>query len=564
MNYIYARISTDGQNETSLEVQEEAVRNQLIGVSSAPITVMREIGSGKDTEGRPVFLNMLSKLKEDDIVAVYDNSRLSRNIEISLFLLKEISNKGARLLCDGKFLDPNNPQDYMIFNIQSSFSTYQRQIQRLKSCEGMKRQIENGDKIFPSTLFGYDLIRRGKNTTVSIIEEEAKIIRYIFDRYNQGASVSKISEELYGVPLERNKTFTADNVANILIRTIYTGYYRANGMKNAELSKEELEPLLIKSNKYPPIIDCDTFWKSYNRLHSSYKRRIYDGKRFTPHILSGLYTCPCCNKGMIHVNIPVYKGVGVREGVYSFHAHYPNCTSKKFRVYLDTWMEGVTMACFFITFLFGDEIGCFFEEQKAKLYESTEELRKALADIEKAMGEIDVKILRLVDAISEGIIDSSAAKGKMDALKAQKKSYQHQADNISSDIARTMIDIGDFVEDSAIETIEQFYSNIRNTYLKYIDYAHYYEKSLVVRFVNGKEFKIEKYKKLNNKRQNSLVTVSKDGKEQFTFTYCIDSNEIRMNTATSNDPFIDYENKELKKLEYKVNELMKGNVSILL
>lgn len=551
MDYIYTRVSTDAQNETSFQVQEETVRNQLKMVSNSPITVIQETGSGKDTEGRPKFLDMLSKLQKGDIVAIYDNSRLGRNTEISLFLLKEITNKGARLLCDGKFIDPDNPTDFMLWSIQSSFSTYQRQIQNQKSIEGLRKKYDNGDAVFNERLFGYETIKKGKSVKAVIVEEEAKVIRYIFEQYDKGRNTNNIFNEVWGTPFERGFIMNRNSLRDYLKRPLYMGYYfteRGMTRKATNLSRAELEPLLVKSNIYPPIVDEELWW----RVHNSWRTVSRVGtvpfkNRFTPHDLSGIFHCPDCGKGMAH---------NVRKNqvpYYDFGTHLPDCKTKYMTAYRADWLENIVRACFYITFLMGDEVGAFFEEQRAKMYESTNELQIALDNIDTQIKAVNTKVERIVDAITEGIIDSSNAKSKMDKLKREKQGLEEQRDNIAKDIQMKMADVDDFLEVSATEVMEDFDCKRRFYYKKFVKSGYNYHTHLTLEFMNGKTFKIYRPKRHQGTTKDSIVEVAHQGEAQFNFTYHPEVNSITILTEMTGDIWKDAELNYFKEIEEKVN-----------
>ena len=148
--YGYCRKSTEEQNETSFSVQEEYIRNYARNIEGIDeIIIITETGSGSSLEGRPLFKSLLESLRPNDIVSVYDSSRISRNTEDALSIIRTISQKGARLMVAGKFIDPNSPIDTMLWSVQSSFDTYQRQIQNQKSRQGI-----DAKKLSPKTDHG--------------------------------------------------------------------------------------------------------------------------------------------------------------------------------------------------------------------------------------------------------------------------------------------------------------------------------------------------------------------------------------------------------------------------
>lgn len=95
-----------------------------------------EKGSGKSIDTRPVFQDLLTKLKPGDIIGVYDNSRFGRNTEDNLRVARELGSRGVILDVGGRFYSPADPSEKLMFSVESSVSTYQREVQNAKHRRG--------------------------------------------------------------------------------------------------------------------------------------------------------------------------------------------------------------------------------------------------------------------------------------------------------------------------------------------------------------------------------------------------------------------------------------------
>ena len=177
--YGYARKSTEGQNEASLEVQIDSLRKtaEKLGMNFEQI---QETGSGRNISSRPKFSEMLkTKIQRGDAIGVYDSSRLSRNELEVIMIYQSLSEKGVDVYVDGKQIDSTNPQDRMMIGVQASFDAYSVNIQKDKSLKGIQKVKANGDWIFTGRMLGYQIIGIGSRRRVEIVPEEADIIRYI-------------------------------------------------------------------------------------------------------------------------------------------------------------------------------------------------------------------------------------------------------------------------------------------------------------------------------------------------------------------------------------------------
>lgn len=132
MFYAYCRRSTDQQNDTSFEVQSKHLKRQAELIGEKGFSIITETGSGSSIEGRPLFKKLLEDSTSGDIIGLYDSSRGFRNTEEALHAASVLNIKGVRLYISDKFMDVSNPIDKMLFSIQSSYDSYQREIQRKK------------------------------------------------------------------------------------------------------------------------------------------------------------------------------------------------------------------------------------------------------------------------------------------------------------------------------------------------------------------------------------------------------------------------------------------------
>jgi DNA invertase Pin-like site-specific DNA recombinase len=488
MTYIYTRISTDQQSDASLEIQAETCKRWV----SEPVTIIAEIGSGKNTE-RPKLQETISKLKPGDCIACYDNSRLARNMMGAILILNDITEKGAFLICDGKKINPEDPQDLFTYHIHSAFSDYQRGIQNQKSKEGLYRQYETGDAVFNGVLFGYDLSRKGRTAIVKVIPDEAKIVKYIYEKYAAGKSTYELGNELYGTPTQRGQTLNPDKVRRVILNPIYFGFYpdfRGKSRALTRYTREQLEPHLIKSNLYEPMIDAETWWRCFDRYRNVKQKgaRNWD-TRFTTHELSGMVSCFECGKPISHFTRPEKTMV---RSCYEMHAHLPSCKTHYMTSWTDTWLERLFRLCFYVTFLSGDEVGSFFSERQHELFEDAKEIKQAIEKVNMSIEETQRKIDRLVDAIANGIISPNDAKKRMDLLKEDIVKQETYKSSLNNDLSHIEMDIDSFIELSSEEIIDQFPNSPRDFYKRFIKQGINYGDRLVLEYMNGKTYTIPK------------------------------------------------------------------------
>lgn len=512
--YCYCRVSTRAQDQISPDTQAERLIKdaEKLGME---YTVIKEVGSGESMLARPKFMQMLADLEENDVVGVWDQSRLSRSDEESFVIINRITEAKAKLMVNSKFLNFQDPQDRAIFGINSVFASFSRRLQAQKAHEGQEKVFNEGDWVFCSTLFGYNLVRVGKNKTVSIVEEEAKIIRFIYEKYAAGWSLKRLFNELQGIPLPRQNNFTLKKISRILQNPIYFGYYPDSTIDNSVLPKytrTELESHLIHSNLYPAIVDENTWWFCFDKYRTVTPTHSRPWQlRWTKHSLSGIIRCPNCGKGISRFE---------HTHCYCTEDHSPNCPTKCRAKYDETWLETIMEFCFYLTFMTGNEVGTFFSQRQQELYEDKTEINKAIICLDKSLAEINTKIERIIELISDGLITKEEAQKRLNLLRNEQNDLEAKKQNLEQDLRSVEGDIDTLIELSVEEVIKSFSDNERDYFRKFIEKALLYKDCIEVAYMNGRTFTIPRPVRHNHIIEPVIISTGcKDEPFQFSFEY---------------------------------------------
>lgn len=573
--YGYCRKSTEEQNETSFEVQESFIREHA--PSGYQVEIITETASGSTIDGRPKFKSLLSRIRRGDIISVYDSSRISRNTEDALFIIRNINEKGASIMVAGKVIDPNSPIDTMLWSVQSSFDTYQRQIQNQKSRQGIEAKKANGDWVMTGELFGYSVcIIRGK-TIVKVDEDSAKVIRYIYSEYLKGKSGYSISKSLENtiVPSQPNIVFSPNFIRRMIARPIYMGYYIIDTTaKKDKLSKAELKSKLVKSNLYQPIVDEETWWKAYD-MRRGYKRA--HGKQFVSRYSyfegSTVIHCPCCGIGLLH-SYKMDNRVHAQKDVYRFVTHRKGCKNKTYRSIDRPYFELMMRTSFLLTMNGGIEAGGFFSEKKDKINLGIEDNMSLLVSLEGMMAENKKKTDRIIDAIMDGLIDKDTVKDKLNELKEEKNRITKQIDDVNYNIRAFNEDLEDIIEEESVNIVDEFIhassTKRRTMYKKFIKDGSFNGKELSLTYANGKEYVFTMWEKYAKNIQYMPFKVYFNGSNQYEGKLNINDSTISIYYAknstkptlegynSSNDSlFEEYADKGLKEICDTVNSQLK-------
>lgn len=531
MYYGYARISTEQQNDASLEVQVEYLRKcaQKLGDAFHPVT---EKASGKNVEDRPILQRLLKTVKEGDYVGVYDNSRLGRNTEDNLKVAKDLKSKGVFLQINGKIVDLNDPQELLLLTMESSISTYFRDLQLDKIRKGIDIKHRNGDWIYPDTLIGYNSIKKSGKNIVTVNEEEASLVKYIFNRYSNSIPLIRIAEE---VALVRNYSTASATmtIKNILKNPIYMGYYKYEG-------------ILIKSNYYEPIITEEEYWLCQTRLQAA----SYKNTRTATGLASGVFTCPSCGNHL-----------------YAFHEkqyiqnHKRGCNNPVNVTIVSSLIDTILAVSYYITFSSGDDLEAFCREQRENILLTKAELQEQLKELRDSLSDIDADAEKLVTMMIKTSFTEVFQK-KLDDLEKQKKNTQIRI----KEIEQAYVEQSGLEEDLYMVTSENMLERFgRASLLETIKHAYILEdKSIDILYKSGRRFKITGYpmKVYKGEKHFKLTMESGCGTTDHWILFSYDENRVGKSYEStikiewidqpSSDEFGDYVNELGRK---KVSEI---------
>ena len=186
-------------------------------------------------------------------------------------------------------------------------SVAQREVENISANvkKGLKMKMQRGELVGFQGCLGYDYDKETKS--ISINEEEAEIVRYIFRRYVEGAGGSIISRELrnLGYKTKRGgRSWPESTIRGILKNEKYKGDLLMGKTFTVDpISKRRLENMGEEDQFYlrdhhEPIISAELFNKAQEILKRRGQGRIQaDGKRemFTrKYSLSCMIKCGFC------------------------------------------------------------------------------------------------------------------------------------------------------------------------------------------------------------------------------------------------------------------------------
>ena len=316
----YLRLSTDdGDKEVSNSIvsQKEIILNKLkeLGNDFELVDFYIDDGYTGLNTNRPSFQRLIKDVEDSKIntIITKDLSRLARNsidanyyIEI-FFLEKNIRYISILDNYDSFKADSNN--EILPFKTLIN-DWYSKDISR-KSKAGIWARKQKGLYVAARAPYGYNKSQNNKNQLVKN-EEQAKIVKEIFEMYASGQSQSQIAKSLKerkilvpscyddnGIIKKYNYNWDL-KLSRILTNRMYLGHteYGKRLHSSYKSQKEKIIPKnewKIAEHTHEPIIEQELFDKVQRRLNLNARTR----KRKFFWLLNGLVYCKECGSQMV-------------------------------------------------------------------------------------------------------------------------------------------------------------------------------------------------------------------------------------------------------------------------
>lgn len=306
----YARVSTDKDEQLhSLSNQITFFNDYISKVPNWEFigSYIDEGISGTQVKKREEFLRMTRDAKRHkfDLILTKEISRFSRSTLDSIMYTQELLANGVGVYFLNDNINTILPDSELRLTMMSSIA--QDEVRRLSErvSFGMKRSIDNGVVLGCSNIYGY-VKDKGK---LVIDEEQAKMIKIIFDRYaNTTDGLSKVSRYLYsiGCKSRTGKRIDTTILTRIIENPKYKGYYCGHKSKVLDYRTKQKKRLnesdwiVYKDYDNVPPIVSEELWERANiklkqRQDSFTNRTINKAVFQNRYTYSGKIYCGCHN-----------------------------------------------------------------------------------------------------------------------------------------------------------------------------------------------------------------------------------------------------------------------------
>jgi len=376
---IYARYSSERQTEQSIEGQLKICQEyaQRANIAIVGEYIDRAISGTHDK--RPEFQKMINHAKSKEqhfsIILVYKLDRFSRDKYESVVYKKELKANGVAVVSATELIS-NTPEGILLESVIEGYNQFYSAELSQKIKRGNRMNVEKGLWTGGNLPYGYKVIDR----KVYIDEEQAEVIRKIFNDYANGKSKKQIVKELNakGVKTKGRKAFGTNNL-------------QANNMSNINYIGQCLKYGEILTNIFPRIVDDQTFEKVQEMLAKT-KRLTAKGKAKVEYELTGKLFCMHSGSSMYGISGTARNGEKKTYYACKSRYKYKSCSKQnENKTELETHVVSDTKV-----FISKPENIERASEKLAEFHAKNITLEK-IKEYEKRLDNIDREIEKLID-----------------------------------------------------------------------------------------------------------------------------------------------------------------------
>lgn len=231
----YCRVSTEADEQANS--YESQIAHYTEEIAKHPDWINAGIFADKGITGtmakkRPEFLKMIRKCRQGkiDLVLVKSMSRFSRNTVDCLEYIRELKALGIGVIFEKENINTLTETSEAMITIMGYFAQAESESISKNVTWGVRQAFSEGKVTFTCDIYGYERVfnpETKKYDTLKIVEEQAKVIRTIFERYYAGESLTTICAYLNAnqipSPSKKNTNWYPSTLQTILRNEKYKG-----------------------------------------------------------------------------------------------------------------------------------------------------------------------------------------------------------------------------------------------------------------------------------------------------------------------------------------------------
>lgn len=273
----YTRVSSNSEEQLhSIQSQTDYYKSKIMSMNDVIFAgvYIDEGMTGTRMDKRDGFQKMMIDCKNNKIDRILTKSisRFARNILETLVVLRELKGMGVSVYFEQENIDTAGNGSEVILSIYSALAEMESKNISMNQRWGFRKRAKQG--IYNQSRLPYGYKRNGKKEIV-IDEEEAKIVKMIFDMYvNRNMSTVRIRKYLNDNHIG-NRTWSQNGLVNMLMNERYCG----DMLLQKKYTTDEFPYRLVRNHGdmeqyyvydvFPKIVDREIVEKSQRKMRVS-------------------------------------------------------------------------------------------------------------------------------------------------------------------------------------------------------------------------------------------------------------------------------------------------------
>ncbi|MEY8313324.1 recombinase family protein [Oscillospiraceae bacterium 42-9] len=309
----YCRVSTDKDEQlNSFEVQKAYYTEKIL---SNPNWKMADIFadegiSGVSMKKRDEFKRMLRHCREGriDMILVKSVSRFGRNTVDVMRTVRSLREKNITVLFEKENLDTSQMTSELMLAFFSAFSQSESESIRENIIRGNAMAYAQGKVSISPTMFGF---RKGSDDEIAIDEEQAQVVRMIYNDYLDGMTPGDIKKKLEKLHIKTafgRDTWNTTVILGLLQNEKYQGdallqktfspslFSERSKVNNGELTKYYVRgclPVIVEPDIWQQVQE-ELARRRAKRASTEKAKNPLEGRHRGKYALSELLVCGKC------------------------------------------------------------------------------------------------------------------------------------------------------------------------------------------------------------------------------------------------------------------------------
>lgn len=219
----YCRVSSSSEEQLHSYAAQVKFYTEILSADKSCefVGVYADEGiTGTSAKKRPQFMAMIEDCRAGRIDAIITKSvsRFGRNTVDTLSYTRELKALGIDVYFEKENLHSISPEGELLLTLMAAFAESESVSMSENIKWGLREAYKRGqaESLPLGKFYGY----KQENRTISVVEEEAKVIRRIYDEYLMGLNSAEIAGKLTAeeIPTERGNSVWHETVIRKILR----------------------------------------------------------------------------------------------------------------------------------------------------------------------------------------------------------------------------------------------------------------------------------------------------------------------------------------------------------